>query len=84
MKNQPICGDIAKSVENLNRPIYTSSASLKDFIHKIVTKTEILSLVSLKSNTNFKRNRPILGDMPEVKNNLEGHFLLLWLQSTVL
>ena len=84
MKNKPICGDIAKSVENLNRPIYTSSASLKDFIYNIVTRTEILALVSLKSNTNIKWNRPILGDMPKVINNLEGHFLLLLLQSTVL
>ena len=72
MINQPIIGDMAKLVENLNRPIFTSSASLKDFIHKIVTRTEILALVSLKSNTNFKRTRPILGDMPKVINNLEG------------
>ena len=84
MINQPIIGDMAKLVENLNRPIFTSSASLKDFIHKIVTRTEILALVSLNLNTNFKWNRPIPGDMPKVIKDLEGHFLLLWLQSTVL
>ena len=72
MKNQPICGDIAKLVENLGGPSFTSFVSLKDFIHKIVTRTEILALVSLQSNTNFKRYRPILGDLPKVINNLEG------------
>ena len=71
MKNQPICGDIAKLVENLNRPISTSPASLKDFIYNIVTRTEILALASLQSNTNFKQYRPILGDMPKVIDNLE-------------
>ena len=72
MKNQPICGDIAKLVENLDGPIFTSFVSFKDFIHKSVTKTENLALVSFQSNTNFKRYRPILGDMPKVINNLEG------------
>ena len=76
MTKQPICGDMAELVENLNGPIFTSSASLKDFIHKIVTRTEIMALVFVKSNTNFKRNRPILGDMPEVINNLEGPFFI--------
>ena len=71
MINQPIIGDMAKLVENLNRPIFTSSASLKDFIHKIVTRTEILALASLQSNTNFKQYRHILGDMPKVIDNLE-------------
>ena len=58
-------------IENLHWPIFTSFVSFKDFIHKIVTKTEILALVSLQSNTNFKRYRPILGDMPKVINNLD-------------
>ena len=39
-----------------------------------MTKTEILALVSLQQNTNFKRYRPILGDMPKVINNLERPF----------
>ena len=52
--------------------MFTSFVSFKDFIHKIVTKTENLALVSLQLNTNFKRYRPILGDMPKVINNLEG------------
>ena len=59
-------------IENLHGPIFTSFVSFEDFIHKIVTKTEILALVSLQSNTNFKRYRPILGDMPKVIDNLEG------------
>ena len=84
MRNQPSCGDMAKLVENLDRPIFSSFASLKDFIHKIVTGTEILAQVSLQTNTNFKRYRPNLGDMTKLINNLEGHFLLFWLQSTVL
>ena len=69
MRNQQICGDIAKLVENLDVPIFSSFASLKDFIHKIVTGTEILAQVSLQTNTNFKRYRPIFGDMPKVINN---------------
>ena len=83
MTNQPICGDITKFIENLDGPIFTCFASIKDVIHTIVTGTEILALASLQSNTNFKRYRPILGDMPKMINNL-GHFLLHWLKSTVL
>ena len=51
--------------------IYICFASIKVSIHKIVTKTKILALVSLQSNTNFKRYRPILGDMQKVINNLD-------------
>ena len=40
-----------------------------------MTGTEILALASLQSNTNFKRYRPILGDMPKMINNLEGSLL---------
>ena len=71
MRNQPSCGDMAKLVENLNGPIFSSFASLKDFIHKIVTRTEILALISLQSDTNFKRYKPILGDLPKLINKLE-------------
>ena len=72
MRNQPSCGDMAKLVENLDRPISYSFASLRDFIHKIVTRTEILALISLQSDTNFKRYKPILGDLPKIINNLES------------
>ena len=61
-------------IENLHGPIFTSFVSFEDFIHKIVTKTEILALVSLQSNTNFKRYEPILGDIPKVIDNLERTF----------
>ena len=54
--------------------IYICFASIKVCIHKIVTKTEILALVSLQSNTNFKRYNAILGDMPKMINNLERLF----------
>jgi len=37
------------------KPVLTYFASIKGFIHKIVTKTEILALVSLMLGTNFKR-----------------------------
>ena len=63
---------MTKFIENLDGPIFTCFASIKDVIHTIVTGTEILALASLQSNTNFKPYRPILGDMPKVINNLEG------------
>ena len=75
MRNQPICGDITKFIENLYGPIFTCFASIKDVIHTIVTGNEILALASLQSNTNFKQYRPILGDMPKMINNLEGSLL---------
>ena len=40
-----------------------------------MTRTEILALVSLQLNTNFKRYRPILGDMTKLMDNLEGPIL---------
>ena len=45
---------------NLDRPSFTCFASIKDFILKIVTRTEILVLA-----TNFSRYRPFLGDDPK-------------------
>ena len=55
--------------------IYICFALIKAFIHKIVTKTEILALVSLQSNINFKRYRPYLGDMTKLVDNLKGPLL---------
>ena len=75
MRNQPICGDMVKLVENLDGPIFICFASIKVCIHKIVTRTEFLALVSLQLNTNFKRYRPILGDMIKLMDNLEGPIL---------
>ena len=73
MGNQSVCGDMTKFINNsLDGPSFTCFALIKDFILKIVTRTEILAPISLQSNTNFKRYRPNLGDMPKVINNLEG------------
>ena len=69
MKNQPIYGDIAILVENLNVHFFTYFASIKGIIHKIVTRTEILALVSLQWNTNFQRYSPSPGDMPKLMDN---------------
>ena len=55
--------------------IYICFASIKVCIHKIVTKTEILALVSLQSNINFKQYRPFLGDMTKLVDNLKGPLL---------
>ena len=41
-----------------------------------MTKTKILALVSSQLNTNFKRYKPILGDLPKVINNLERPFFI--------
>ena len=64
MKNQPICGDQAKFIDNLEGSVFHYLAIIKGSITKIVTKTEILALVSLLLDTNFKQYRPIIGDMP--------------------
>ena len=64
MKNQLICGDTAKLMENLGGPLFSCFASINGFICKIVTKIEILALVLLQLNTNFKGYRPFLGDIP--------------------
>ena len=63
MKNQPIYGDKAKSVNNLEGSVITYSASVKGSITKIVTKREILALVSLLLGTNIKVCGHIIGDM---------------------
>ena len=55
MKNQPICGDLAIFIDNLEGSVFYYFAILKGSITKIVTKTEILALVSLLLDTNFKR-----------------------------
>ena len=62
-------------MDNLVGPIFSSFVSFKDFINKIVTKTEILALVSLQSNINFKRYRPFLGDMTKLVDNSKGPLL---------
>ena len=68
MKNQPIYGDIAILVENLNVHFFTYFASIKGIIHKIVTRTEILALVSLQWNAKFKKYKLNIGDMPKLMN----------------
>ena len=55
MKNQPICGDQAKFIDNLEGTVFDYLAIIEGSIIKIVTKTEILALVSLLLDTNFKR-----------------------------
>ena len=69
MKNQPIYGDIAILVENLKVHFSPYFASIKGIIQKIVTRTEILALVSLQWNTNIQQYRPTLGDMPNLMDN---------------
>ena len=44
------------------KPVLTYFASIKGFIHKIVTETEILALVSLMLGTDFKKYGSSLGD----------------------
>ena len=58
LRNQPLCGDTAKLVDKLDRSNLTYFASIKGFIQKIVTWTEILAPVSLQLDTNFKQGRP--------------------------
>ena len=48
-------------VDNSHRPLFSYSATIYAFIHKIVTKTEILALVSLLTGTYFKWYWPIFG-----------------------
>ena len=45
MRKQPICGYMAKSVDNLSGTVFTSLTTICSLIQKIVTKTEILALV---------------------------------------
>ena len=63
MKNQVVCGDIAKLVDNFVEPIFLNFETNKGCVHKIVTSTKLLALVSLQLDTNFKLYTPILGDM---------------------
>ena len=69
MKNQPICGDQAKFIDNLEGSVFHYLAIIKGSITKIVTRTEILALVFLQWNANFKKYRPNLGDMPKLMDN---------------
>ena len=84
MRKQSICGYMAKSVDNSSGTVFTSLTTICSLIQKIVTKTEILVLVSLLLDTNFKRYRPILGDISNLWIIRRGRFLLIWLQSTIL
>ena len=50
----PIIGYMKKIVDNLKWLLFTYLATIYDFNHEIVTRTEILALVSLLSGTYFK------------------------------
>ena len=50
-------------MNNFVNPVFTYFALIKGFTHTIVTKTEILALVSLMLGTNFKGYWPTLGDI---------------------
>ncbi len=50
----PIIGYMKKIVDNLKWLLFTYLATIYDFNHKIVTRTEILAPVSLLSGTYFK------------------------------
>ena len=66
MRKSSICGDVVKLVEKLDVPFFSYLASIKRIIHKIVTRTEILALVSLQWNAKFKKYKPNIGDMPKL------------------
>ena len=67
MRKSSICGDIVKLVEKIICVVFFSYlASIKRIIHKIVTRTEILALVSLQWNAKFKKYKPNIGDMPKL------------------
>ena len=63
MIKQPICGYLAKSVDNSSGSVLTSLTTIYSLIHKIVTKTENLALVWLMLGTYFRRYSPIIGYM---------------------
>ena len=63
MKNLPICGDSVKLLDNLKEAAFTYLGTIKGSITKIVTKTEILALVSFPSGNICKWKRHIFGDM---------------------
>ena len=69
MRKLSICGEIVKFVEKIYVSFLSYLASIKHIIHNIVTRTEILALVSLQWNANFKKYRPNLGDMPKLMDN---------------
>ena len=50
---RPFLGDMTKLVDNLKGPLLTALATINGTVSKIVTKTEILALVSLLLNTYF-------------------------------
>ena len=80
MRKQPICGYMAKSVDNLSRTVFTSLTTICSLIQKIVTKTEILALVWMVLGTFFRRYSPIIGYMKKIVYNLKGvSFYLLGL-----
>ena len=51
-------------MDNLKGQLFTYLGTINSFIHQIVTRTEILALVSLLLGTIFKRFRPTLDDIP--------------------
>ena len=79
-------------MDNLIGLLFVYLAKIYAFIHKIVTRTEILAQVSLLLVTNFKWNQPILGYMLSVhvgydlqivleKNGQTGHQNQKWSQN---
>ena len=53
-------------MDNLIGLLFVYLAKIYAFIHKVVTRTELLAQVSLLLVTNFKWNQPILGYMLSV------------------
>ena len=49
-------------MDDLKGPLFTYLGTINSFIHKIVTRTEILALVYLLLGINFKLCHLILGD----------------------
>ena len=62
MRKQPICGYLAKAVDNSNGSFFKISFTIiYGVIYKIVTKTENLALVQLMLVTIFRRYGSIIG-----------------------
>ena len=71
-------------MDNSRGSVFTSWATFYGLIHKIVTKAEILALVSLPLGTYFRRYCPMIGYMAKWWIISKCHFVFIWLQSMLL
>ena len=66
-------------MDNFVKPVLTYFASIKGFIHKIVTKTEILALVSLLLGAYFMWYWPTDGDILT-----DNHSIILYSEKQII